>query len=68
MLVRLIQDVRDLTEWARMIVVRQPQAMEFALPEHLHVLNSIRRRNVIDAQDAMRIHLRNTFRRTVETL
>ena len=65
---RLIQDVGDQIEWARRIIVSQPHAMEFALPEHLSVLTAIRRRNVMDAQDAMRIHLKNTFRRAVETL
>ena len=65
---RLIHDVSDQIEWARRIIVSQPHAMEFALTEHLNVLNALRRRSIIDAQDAMRIHLKNTFRRAVETL
>lgn len=67
-LVHMNHEISDLTEWARRIVINQPHSMEFALPEHLHILNAIRRRSVVDAQEAMRIHLKNAFRRTVEVL
>jgi DNA-binding GntR family transcriptional regulator len=67
-LVRIAQEFNDLAEWARSVVTDQPRALEFALPEHIHVLNAVRRRSVVDAQAAMRIHLGNVYRRTVEAL
>lgn len=67
-LIKLTQDLSDLIEWARSIVSSRPHALEFALPEHLHILYAVRKRNIPDAQEAMRLHLRNAYRRTVESL
>jgi DNA-binding GntR family transcriptional regulator len=67
-LVQMLQDISDLVDWTRSIGLNQLKTMEFSLPEQMHILNMIRRRNIVDAQEAMRIHLKNLLRRTIEAV
>jgi DNA-binding GntR family transcriptional regulator len=67
-LLQILSDVSDVIYWARSVGVNQLQSMEFAVPEQLHILNMIRRKDTVGAQEAMRIHLRNLYRRTIESI
>lgn len=67
-LIGVIQDLRDLLDWAQAIVVLQPTSFEDALPEHIAILEQARKRNIQAARDAMRTHLSNAFARTIVRL
>jgi len=67
-LLQILSEVTDVIDWARSVGINQLQSMEFAVPEQLHILNMIRRQDAVGAQEAMRIHLRNLYRRTIESI
>lgn len=67
-LLNILDEMTDIIDWARSMGIKQLQTMEFAVPEQLHILNMIRRRDTVGAQEAMRIHLRNLYRRTIESM
>ena len=67
-LLQILSDVSDVIYWARSVGINQLKSMEFAVPEQLHILNMIRRKDAVGAQEAMRIHLRNLYRRTIESI
>jgi len=67
-LIGVIQDLRDLLDWAQAIVVVQPTSFEDAWPEHMAILKQARMRNIQAARDAMRTHLSNAFARTIKRL
>ena len=67
-LLKILGDVTDVVDWARSVGINQLQTMEFAVPEQLHILNMMRRKDTVAAQEAMRIHLRNLYRRTIESI
>lgn len=67
-MVHLLTDVTDVIDWIRSVGMSQIKTMEFSVPEQLHVLNMIRRKDSVGAQEAMKIHLRNLYRRTIDSI
>jgi DNA-binding GntR family transcriptional regulator len=66
-LVELMTELRDLIEWGHQIISsHQPRAVERALPEHLRILEALQQRDVEAAQEALRLHLKGTIKRTME--
>jgi DNA-binding GntR family transcriptional regulator len=63
-LVEIMDGLSDLIRWTRNIVVQDQSTYEAAVPEHIRILDALRARDADAATQAMRAHLRNSFRRT----
>lgn len=60
----MMEELRDLIDWSRTMVVRQPKSYEPAALEHLEIIKAFHLRNTELAVQAMRVHLKNSFERT----
>lgn len=66
-LMEIMDGLTDLSLWAQAtLVAHQPDSYEQALPEHLTIMEAIRRRDVAAAREALRAHLQNAFSRAYE--
>jgi DNA-binding GntR family transcriptional regulator len=63
-LIEIMEELRDLVDWARSMVVRQSRSYDAAIYEHLQVLEALKIKDASGAVSAMRTHLRNSFERT----
>lgn len=67
LLVNMMRQLRDLIMWAHQIVASlQPRSQFQALPEHLAILDVMLERDAAKTQIALRDHLQNTMRRTLD--
>jgi DNA-binding GntR family transcriptional regulator len=67
-LVELIGDFQDLITWARLTVVtRHPNSYSISLPEHLEILDALKRRDPEAARIALKTHLKNALYRTLHS-
>ena len=68
LLINIMRQLQDLISWAHHIVAKlQPKAHLDALPEHLEILDILIGRDVEKTQLALRKHLQNTMKRTLDT-
>lgn len=57
-LVTIMRDLRDLIDWAQATIVsRQPEAYDFTVHEHMHIVEAMRARDVVAARRVVRAHL-----------
>jgi len=66
LLIEMMRQLQDLINWAHQIVAKyRPGAQVDALPEHMEILDALRRRDVAATKSAVRDHLLNTLERTL---
>lgn len=65
-LILIMSELRDLIDWAQgTIVSRQPDVYDITIPEHLHVLEAMRARDMEGARVAIRQHLQSALARYI---
>ncbi len=66
LLIEMMRQLQDLTDWAHQIVAKyRPEAQVEALPEHLAIIDALRKRDVAATKSTVRDHLLNTLERTL---
>ncbi len=66
LLIEMMRQLQDLIDWAHQIVAKyRPGAQVDALPEHLAIIDALRRRDVAATKSTVRDHLLNTLDRTL---
>lgn len=66
-LMALMDQLKDLIDWGHYIVAAHlPQARETALDEHLRILFALSSRDAERTKEAVREHLGNTYKRTMQ--
>ena len=63
-LVSMMDDLHDLINWARGIVIHHPKSYDEAAYEHIQILQYVKSREKDLAVQAMRTHLMNSFERS----
>jgi len=63
-LVAIMRDLRDLIDWAQATIVsRQPEAYDVTVHEHMHIVEAMQARDVVEARRAIREHLERALAR-----
>jgi DNA-binding GntR family transcriptional regulator len=63
-LVSMMDDLHDLINWARGIVIHHPKSYDEAAYEHIQILQYVKSREKDSAVQAMKTHLMNSFERS----
>lgn len=63
-LVSIMDDLHDLINWTRGIVIHHPRSYDEAANEHIQILRHVKSREKDLAVQAMKTHLKNSFERS----